>query len=36
MNNPITQTRSKHNKEDDDLQLMISPFTTARKIAGIY
>ena len=29
-------TRSKHNKEDDDLQLFISPFTTARKIAGIY
>jgi len=23
-------------KEDDDLQLLISPFITARKIAGIY
>jgi len=29
-------TRSKHNKEDDDLQLLITPFITARKIAGIY
>jgi len=26
-------TRSKHNKEDDDLQLFISPFTTARKVS---
>ena len=30
------QTRSEHNKEDDDLQRLISPFITARKIAGIY
>ena len=29
-------TRSEHNKDDDDLQLLISPFTTGRKIAGIY
>ena len=29
-------TRSEHNKEDDDLPLLISPFITARKIAGIY
>jgi len=27
---------SKHNKEDDDLQLLISSLTTGRKIAGIY
>ena len=31
-----TLTRSEHNKEDDDLQLLIWPFITARKIAGIY
>jgi len=31
-----THTRSEHNKEDDDLQRLISPFITARKIAGIY
>ena len=31
-----THTRSERNKEDDDLQLLISPFTTAIKIAGIY
>ena len=34
MNNP--RTRSEHNKEDDDLQLLISPFITARNIACIY
>jgi len=27
---------SEDNKEDDDLQLLISPFITARKITGIY
>jgi len=31
----FAHTRSNHNKEDDDLQLLISPFITARKIAGI-
>ena len=31
-----THTRSENNKEDDDLQLLISPFITATKIAGIY
>jgi len=31
-----THTRSEHNKEDDDLQCLISPFITASKIAGIY
>ena len=31
-----THTRSEHNKEDDDLQLLISPFITSIKIAGIY
>ena len=30
-----THTRSEHNKEDDDLQLLISPFITATKIASI-
>jgi len=29
-------TRSEHNKKDDDLQLLISTFITARNIAGIY
>ena len=29
-------TRSEDNKEDNDLQLLISLFITARKIAGIY
>ena len=29
-------TRSEHSKEDEDLQLLISPFITARKIADIY
>jgi len=27
---------SKHNTDDDDLQLLISLFITARKIAGFY
>ena len=27
---------TEHNKEDDDLQLLILPFITATKIAGIY
>ena len=35
VSNTCTHTRLKHNKEDDDLQLLISPFTTAMKIAGI-
>ena len=30
-----THTKSEHNKEDDDLQLLISPFITSSNIAGI-
>ena len=36
LNLSCTHTRSEHNKEDDDLQILISPFITATKIAVIY
>jgi len=35
-NKTCAHTRSEHNKEDDDMQLLISSFITAKKIAGIY